>query len=115
MRPFGTFRAALCVPYDTFVFQLVHFCSLFFYNRNSTRTMATGAQAVLGPGPLDRREPGWIYRKWWDLSLIIFSAVLVPMPLMFAWGAQKSGWMSQQQAIDIVNIAVAALIGGAQP
>lgn len=58
------------------------------------------------------REPGWIYRRTWDLSLLIFSAVLVPMPLLFAWAAQRAGWMRQQQAIDLINILVAGLIGG---
>ncbi len=59
-----------------------------------------------------RREPGWIYRPSWDLPLLIFSAVLVPLPFLVAWGAQLSGWMKQQQAIDLINIAVAGLVGG---
>jgi hypothetical protein len=59
-----------------------------------------------------RREPGWIYKPSWDLPLLIFSAVLVPFPFVIAWGAQVSGWMTPQQAIDLVNILVAALIGG---
>jgi hypothetical protein len=59
-----------------------------------------------------KREPGWIYRKAWDLPLLIFSAALVPMPVTFAYAAQKSGLLTQQQAVDIVNIAVAALVGG---
>lgn len=59
-----------------------------------------------------RREPGWIYKPSWDLPLIIFSAALVPFPFLIAWVAQVSGWMNPQQAIDLVNILVAALIGG---
>jgi hypothetical protein len=59
-----------------------------------------------------RREPGWIYKPSWDLPLLIFSAVLVPFPFLIAWAAQVSGWMNPQQAIDLVNILVAALIGG---
>lgn len=59
-----------------------------------------------------RREPGWIYKPAWDLPVLIFSAVLVPLPFVVAWLAQMSGWMKQQQAIDLINIAVAALIGG---
>jgi hypothetical protein len=62
---------------------------------------------------LSGREPGWIYKPSWDLSLIIFSAVvLVPLPFFAAWLAQLSGLMSQRQAIDAINITVAALIGG---
>ena len=57
------------------------------------------------------REPGWIYKPSWDLPLLIFSAVLVPLPFVVAWMAQAAGWQ-QQQAIDLINIAVAALIGG---
>ncbi|HZT33628.1 MAG TPA: hypothetical protein VFA33_27310 [Bryobacteraceae bacterium] len=34
------------------------------------------------------------------------------MPLLFAFAAQRSGWMSEQQAIDLINILVAALVGG---
>jgi hypothetical protein len=69
--------------------------------------------AYSGATPLlFRREPGWIYKPWWDLSLLIFSALLVPLPFVMAWSAHASGWMSQQQAIDLINIVVAALIGG---
>jgi hypothetical protein len=57
------------------------------------------------------REPGWIYKPSWDLPLLIFSAVLVPLPFLVAWMAQAAGWR-QQQAIDLINITVAALIGG---
>src|SRR6516162_9920217 len=63
-------------------------------------------------GVLSRRQPGWIYKPSWDLPLLIFSAVLVPFPFLVAWGAQASGWMRPQQAIDLINITVAALIGG---
>lgn len=62
--------------------------------------------------PALRREPGWIYKPSWDLSVLIFSAVLVPLPFLAAWAAQASGWLQPQQAIDAINIAVAALIGG---
>src|SRR5215831_114392 len=62
----------------------------------------------LAPG----REPGWIYKPSWDLPLLIFSAVLVPLPFLVAWMAQFTGWMSQERAIDLINIAVAALVGG---
>lgn len=59
-----------------------------------------------------RREPGWLYKPSWDLPLLIFSAVLVPLPFLIAWAAQVSGWMKPQQAIDLINIGVAGLIGG---
>jgi hypothetical protein len=69
------------------------------------------AMASVSPLRLDRR-PGWIYKPSWDLPVLIFSAVLVPLPFLFAWLAEVSGWMRPQQAIDAINIAVAALIGG---
>jgi len=72
--------------------------------------MAAMSTAVLAPRI--EREPGWIYNRRWDLSLIIGSAVLVPMPLLFAALARLSGWMSERQAVDAINITVAALIGG---
>jgi len=70
--------------------------------------------AYAGASPLlmPRREPGWIYKPSWDLSLIIGSAILVPLPFIVAWLAQSTGWMRQQQAIDLINITVATLIGG---
>lgn len=69
--------------------------------------------AYAGASPLlARRQPGWIYRPSWDLPLLIGSAILVPLPFIIAWAAQASGWMKQQQAIDLINIAVATLIGG---
>jgi hypothetical protein len=68
-------------------------------------------QSVLAT-PALAREPGWICSRRWDLTLIIGSAILVPLPLIFAWAAQFSGWMSQEQAVNAVNIVVAALIGG---
>jgi len=69
--------------------------------------------AIAGtPALLSHREPGWIYKPSWDLPLIIFSAVLVPFPFLVAWGAQATGWMRPQQAIDLINISVALLIGG---
>ena len=42
------------------------------------------------PGFAVRREPGWIYKPSWDLPLLIFSAVLVPLPFLIAWAAQES-------------------------
>jgi hypothetical protein len=69
--------------------------------------------AVAGtPALLSGREPGWIYKRSWDLPLIIFSAVLVPFPFLVAWIAQTTGWMSPVQAINLINISVALLIGG---
>ena len=59
-----------------------------------------------------QREPGWIYNRKWDLTLIIFSSALVPLPFLVAWGAQATGWMTQAQAIDAINIVVSLLIGG---
>jgi hypothetical protein len=44
--------------------------------------------------------------------LIFSSIVLVPLPFLVAWVAQASGWMKPQQAIDLVNITVALMIGG---
>ncbi|HWC99712.1 MAG TPA: hypothetical protein VG456_23290 [Candidatus Sulfopaludibacter sp.] len=61
---------------------------------------------------ISRREAGWIYKPSWDLPLLIFSAVLVPLPFLIAWLSQVSGWMKPQQAIDAINIAVATLVGG---
>ena len=61
---------------------------------------------------LSRREPGWIYKPSWDLPVLIGSAVLVPLPFLVAWIAQVSGWMKPQAAIDLINIAVALLVGG---
>ncbi len=58
------------------------------------------------------REAGWIYKRSWDLPLLIFSAVLVPFPFLIAWLAQVSGWMQPQQAINLINIVVATLVGG---
>jgi hypothetical protein len=69
--------------------------------------------AAIAVAPVvSHRESGWIYNRSWDLSLIIFSAVLVPLPFLVAWAAQATGWMTQQKAIDAINIAVALLIGG---
>ena len=66
------------------------------------------AYAIAAP----QREAGWIYNRSWDLTLIIFSAVLVPLPFAMAWIAEATGWMTQTQAIDAINILVAGLIGG---
>jgi hypothetical protein len=67
---------------------------------------------TVAAAPWPARESGWIRNPRWDLTLIIGSAILVPLPLLFASLAQLSGWMTQQQAVDAINIAVAALIGG---
>lgn len=69
---------------------------------------AFAAAPVLVPG----RRPGWIYKPTWDLTLLIGSAILVPLPFLAAWLAQVSGWLQPQQTIDAINITVAALIGG---
>jgi hypothetical protein len=61
---------------------------------------------------LSGRRAGWIYKPSWDLPVLILSAVLVPLPFLVAWGAQMSGRIGQQQAIDFINIVVATLIGG---
>src|SRR5215468_94700 len=58
------------------------------------------------------RVPGWIYKPSWDLPLLILSAALVPLPFLVSWGAQATGWLTAAQAIDMINIAVAALVGG---
>jgi hypothetical protein len=68
--------------------------------------MAAAAMSVA------QREPGWIYNRKWDLTLIIFSSALVPLPFLVAWAAQVTGWMTQVQAIDAINIVVSLLIGG---
>ncbi|HVN07295.1 MAG TPA: hypothetical protein VMT86_22905 [Bryobacteraceae bacterium] len=69
--------------------------------------------AALANAPvLIQPEPGWIYNKSWDLSRIILSAVLVPLPFLIAYAAQKTGWISERQAIDVINILVAGLVGG---
>jgi hypothetical protein len=71
--------------------------------------MATVAVAT----PLiSQREPGWIYKASWDLPVLIFSSLLVPLPFLIAWIAQASGWLKPQQAIDLINITVALAIGG---
>jgi len=70
--------------------------------------MATLAGA---PG-LFRREPGWIYKPSWDLSVIIGSSALVPFPFLVAWIAQVSGWMKPQEAINLINISVALVLVG---
>ena len=67
------------------------------------------AAAAIG---LREREPGWIYNRKWDLTLIIFSSVLVPLPFLVAWIAQVTGWLTQAQAVDAINIVVSLLIGG---
>ena len=59
-----------------------------------------------------QREPGWILNKSWDLSRIILSAVLVPAPFLLAYAAEKTRWLTQAQAIDLINILVSGLVGG---
>jgi len=70
--------------------------------------------AAIGCAPalLGRREPGWIYKPSWDLPLIIFSALLVPLPLLIAWLARTTGWLDAGRTVDLINITVALLIGG---
>jgi hypothetical protein len=70
--------------------------------------------AIAGAHPqtLTGREPGWIYKRSWDLTLIIFSAVLVPLPFLMAWAAQRTGLLSLDKTVDWINIVVALLIGG---
>jgi hypothetical protein len=69
--------------------------------------------AIAGaPLTLPGRQPGWIYKPSWDLPLIIFSAVLVPLPFLMAWLAQKSGLLSLDKTVDWINIVVALMIGG---
>src|SRR3954470_5789854 len=72
------------------------------------------AMAAIAQAPMlgSQRESGWIYKPSWDLPVLIFSAALVPLPFIVAWLAQVTGWMKQQQAIDLINISVALLIGG---
>ena len=74
--------------------------------------MSGMASAAAGTPLVFQRERGWICSRQWDLTLIIGSAILVPLPLIFAALAQSTGWMTQEQAVDAINIAVAALIGG---
>jgi hypothetical protein len=69
------------------------------------------AVAAGSPALVRGRESGWIYKPSWDLPLLILSAVLVPLPFLAAWVAQTQG-VSAQRAIDWINIAVGALIGG---
>ena len=64
------------------------------------------------PALVTGRREGWIYKPSWDLTLLIGSAILVPLPFLAAWAAQLSGWLNPQQTIDVINITVAALIGG---
>ena len=70
--------------------------------------------AAMAAAPLlvTERRHGWIYKPSWDLPLLIGSAALVPLPFLIAWIAQASGWMNSKQAVDVINITVAALIGG---
>lgn len=64
------------------------------------------------PTLITGRREGWIYKPSWDLTLLIGSAILVPLPFLAAWLAQASGLMNPQQSIDVINITVAALVGG---
>jgi hypothetical protein len=69
---------------------------------------ALAGTAIALPG---RRE-GWIYKPSWDLPVLILSAVLVPLPFLVAWSAEVWGWIRPEQAIDLINIVVATLVGG---
>ncbi len=70
------------------------------------------AAIAASPGLLTERQPGWIYKASWDLPLLILSAVLVPLPILVAWAAQATGWMTPEKVIDLINITVSALVGG---
>lgn len=70
------------------------------------------AAIAAAPGLLSERQPGWIYKASWDLPLLILSAVLVPLPILVAWAAETTGWMRPEKVIDVINITVAALVGG---
>jgi hypothetical protein len=70
------------------------------------------AAIASAPLSLSGREPGWIYKPSWDLPLIIFSAVLVPLPFVVAWLAQASGLLTLEKTVDWINLVVALLIGG---
>src|ERR1700722_8178772 len=70
------------------------------------------ALAGAPPSLLTRREPGWIYKPSWDLPLIIFSAILVPLPFLMAWAAQATGLLTLDKTVDWINIVVALLLGG---
>jgi hypothetical protein len=72
------------------------------------RMAAIAATPTLVP----ERQQGWLYKASWDLPLLILSAILVPLPFLVAWAAQISGWMNPDKVIDLINITVAALIGG---
>ena len=69
-------------------------------NRKGSWRIISSMAAYAGSAPAIRREPGWIYKPSWDLPLLIFSAALVPLPFLFAWAAQVTGWLSPRQAID---------------
>jgi len=70
------------------------------------------AAFAASPNLVSQRRQGWIYKPSWDLPLLIFSAVLVPLPFLAAWAAQASGLMRPEQTINVINITVALLIGG---
>jgi hypothetical protein len=74
--------------------------------------MLAMAAIAASPSLIPDRQPGWIYKASWDLPLLILSAVLVPLPFLVAWAAEASGWMKPDKVIDLINITVAALIGG---
>ena len=73
--------------------------------------MAAAAFAA-SPSLVPQRRSGWIYKPSWDLPLLIFSAILVPMPILAAWAAHVTGLMQPQQVINVINITVATLVGG---
>src|SRR3954469_3176547 len=83
-----------------------------FFSIVPLRAVAYHPSMAPAMAPGIRRKPGWIYKPSWDLPLLIFSAILVPLPFVIAWGAQRWGVVRPQQAVDLINIAVAALVGG---
>ena len=70
------------------------------------------AAFATSPILLAQRRQGWIYKPSWDLPLLIFSAILVPLPFLVAWAAQTFRLLEPRQTIDLINIVVSALVGG---
>jgi len=53
----------------------------------------------------------WLYHKQWDLTFIIFSAVLVPLPLIIYYQLMALG-VSASNALTVINLLVALVVGG---